>query len=96
MARRRRQSRRQQPHIPLDVERLTFGTARTETRRGIEWRVQPIAPARAVKEYKCPGCAGAVHAGVAHVVVWRSDSIMGEASALADRRHWHVQCWQSS
>lgn len=93
---RRRRSERRQPHIPLDVERLSFGIARTEVRRGIEWRIQPVSAAKAVKEYTCPGCGGTVVPGTAHLVAWRADSIMGEASALADRRHWHSKCWQTS
>lgn len=91
----RRPSRRAQPHVPLDVERLMQGVARTERRRGAEWHVQPMSPQQAAKDYLCPGCGGAVAQGTAHVVVWRSDSIFGER-AIEDRRHWHAGCWRAS
>lgn len=67
-----------------------------QTKRGIAWSVQPVAAHRAVKDYICPGCSGTVTPGTAHVVVWRNDSIMGEAAALADRRHWHSGCWRTA
>lgn len=72
--------------------RLT-GAARTEVRRGREWHVQPIAAERAQKAYRCPGCGGAVEAGVAHVVVWRADGVLGDRADLEARRHWHHACW---
>lgn len=65
-------------------------------KHGIEWSVQPVAAHQAQKDYVCPGCSGAVKPGIAHVVVWRNDSIMGEASALAERRHWHSGCWRAA
>jgi len=91
----RRPKRRAQPHVPLDVDRLMHGAARTEHRAGAEWHVQPISPRNAAKEYVCPGCGGTVSAGVAHVVVWRADSIFGDERALEDRRHWHTGCWRA-
>lgn len=80
---------------PFDIARIRAGSRRTETRRGVEWTVQPIRPERALKPYTCPGCGREVGVGVAHVAVWRADSIMGEDSALADRRHWHTPCWRT-
>ncbi|NLT25897.1 MAG: hypothetical protein GXX90_04505 [Microbacteriaceae bacterium] len=93
---RRRTSKHAAEHVPLDVERLMGGARRVETRRGIQYTVQPIRPERAQKTCICPGCGRDVGIGVAHVAVWRADSIMGDESALADRRHWHAPCWRSA
>ncbi|WP_306231212.1 hypothetical protein [Agrococcus beijingensis] len=90
----RRPSRRAQPYVPLDVDRLMQGTARIERRAGAEWHVQPMSAASAVKDYVCPGCGASVVQGTAHVVVWRADSIFGER-AVEDRRHWHTGCWRA-
>ncbi len=90
----RRPKRRAQPFVPLDVERLTLGAARVEERAGAEWHVQPISSRSATKAYICPGCGGSVQPGVAHVVVWRADSIFGDR-AIEDRRHWHTGCWRA-
>nr|WP_251008694.1 hypothetical protein [Curtobacterium sp. ISL-83] len=65
----------------------------TEFRRGHEYTVQPISAASAQKEYVCPGCGGTVLPGVAHVVVWRADGVLGDDADLASRRHWHNHCW---
>lgn len=72
------------------------GFRRTENRRGIEYAVQPISVRAATKPYTCPGCNQRVPEGVAHVVVWRVDSVMGEQAGLEARRHWHTHCWQIS
>jgi hypothetical protein len=77
-----------------DLSRLLTGWRRTEVRRGASWNVQPISGAQAVKEYRCPGCGNAIDPGVAHLVIWRSDGVLGEASDLAARRHWHSYCWK--
>lgn len=76
------------------LERLLSGWARTESRRGATYTVQPIAASSAVKEYVCPGCGGAVVPGTAHLVVWRQDGVLGDAADLAARRHWHTHCWR--
>ncbi|MDJ1372650.1 hypothetical protein [Gulosibacter molinativorax] len=89
-----RSSKRDAGWEPLDVERLQGGFRRTEIKRGREYTVQPIRAERAVKVYICPGCGRDVLPGTAHVAVWQADSIMGDDSALADRRHWHNQCWR--
>jgi hypothetical protein len=47
-----------------------------------------------VKEYTCPGCGGLITPGVAHVVVWRADGVLGDAADLDARRHWHSGCWR--
>ena len=90
----RRPKRRTQPYVPLDVDRLMHGAGRVEQRAGAEWHVQPIAARNATKAYVCPGCGGSVQPGVAHVVVWRADSIFGDR-AIEDRRHWHTGCWRA-
>ncbi|QMU98090.1 hypothetical protein FVO59_13440 [Microbacterium esteraromaticum] len=74
--------------------RLLAGWKRTEARRGREWTVQPVSAHQAMKEYRCPGCTGAIAPGTAHVVVWRADGVMGESADLAARRHWHTHCWR--
>lgn len=79
---------------PLDFDRLKTGFRRTENKRGREYVVQPISARGAQKVYTCPGCQLFVEEGVAHVVVWRTDGIMGEAADVADRRHWHTHCWR--
>lgn len=78
----------------LDLERALSGTRRTEVKRDGAWNVQPQSSASAVKVYACPGCGGDIDEGVAHLVAWRADGIMGEADDLAGRRHWHTRCWR--
>lgn len=56
--------------------------------------MQPVSPRSAIKPYLCPGCNLNIEIGVAHVVVWRTDSVMGERAGLEARRHWHTHCWQ--
>lgn len=93
--RRRAHRRSGEGHEPEDagLERLLDGWRRTETRRGMEFNVQPVSARRAVKSYRCPGCGLAVAEGVAHVVVWRADGVTGDRSDLDARRHWHSMCW---
>lgn len=61
---------------------------RTESFRGEEWRVRPVAGATG-KRYRCPGCDQEIPPGTAHLVAWPAYS-----SGPADRRHWHNPCWQ--
>ncbi|MBN6189868.1 MULTISPECIES: hypothetical protein [Microbacterium] len=89
---RRRPPARPDPDASLD--RLLAGWKRTEIRRGVEWTVQPVSAVQALKEYVCPGCGRVIEPGTAHVVAWRADGVLGEAAALADRRHWHNHCWR--
>lgn len=49
---------------------------------------------QAVKAYVCPGCNLQIAPGLAHLVAWRNDGLMGEAADLAARRHWHTHCWK--
>lgn len=89
-------SNRRRPERSTDdsLDRLIAGWKRTETRRGQEWYVQPISAAKAQKSYVCPGCTSPVALGVAHLVVWRADGVMGDSADLAARRHWHERCWR--
>lgn len=66
----------------------------TEPRRDGLWNVQPLSASTSSKSYTCPGCGLEVAPGIAHVVAWRADGLMGEADDLAGRRHWHSHCWK--
>ena len=55
---------------------------------GYDYEVRPVAGARAIKTYRCPGCDHEIRSGTAHVVVWRVEDTEGH-----DRRHWHTPCW---
>lgn len=86
---------RRRPVGPDDsFERLLSGWKRTETRRDGEWNVQPVSAPQAHKTYTCPGCGRDVSPGIAHLVVWRADGVLGDAADLAARRHWHTACWR--
>ncbi|WP_394279565.1 hypothetical protein [Microbacterium sp.] len=88
-------SNRRRPSGPDEsFDRLLAGWKRSETRRGVEWTVQPISAQQARKAYTCPGCGRQVAVGVAHLVVWRADGVLGDAADLAARRHWHTSCWR--
>jgi len=56
---------------------------------GYEYDVRPVAAARAVKTYRCPGCDHEIPYGTAHLVVWPAEAPHG----TDDRRHWHTPCW---
>ena len=62
-------------------------------RRGVEWTVQPVNASQAQKPYSCPGCGRSIAEGVAHLVAWRADGVLGDDADLAARRHWHSYCW---
>ncbi|MGB3413581.1 MAG: hypothetical protein WBA28_02575 [Microbacteriaceae bacterium] len=79
-----------------DFSYLLGGFTRSEVRRSGQWSVQTIGPGRSEKVYKCPGCGLDVNPGIAHLVAWRADDILGEESAIAARRHWHNHCWKVS
>ena len=88
-----RKGKREEPE-PLNVERLAAGFRRTETKAGYSYVVQPISAARALKVYTCPGCSLSIQPGMAHLVAWRTDGIMGEHNDVSERRHWHQHCWR--
>ena len=79
----------------LDLERARSGFALRESAPDGEWSVRRITERNAAKEYTCPGCHSVIPPGLAHLVVWREDSLLGAETALADRRHWHVRCWNT-
>ncbi|CPR10022.1 hypothetical protein BN971_01702 [Mycobacterium bohemicum DSM 44277] len=61
---------------------------------GHSYEVRPVAAARAVKTYRCPGCDHEIRSGTAHLVVWPIDSPFGgDSGSVEDRRHWHTPCW---
>lgn len=90
----RPKGRRGDDEEELDIARLLGGWRRTETRRGALWNVQPITAPQALKDYVCPGCGGTIAPGVAHLVAWRADGVLGDEADLAGRRHWHEHCWR--
>ena len=89
-----RSHRRREEQPDDSFDRLLSGWKRTESRRGIEWTVQPVSGAKALKSYTCPGCGRRIEASVAHLVVWRADGVLGDGADLAARRHWHSHCWR--
>ncbi len=78
-----------------DLERTRLGVPLRESAPDGEWSVRRITERNAAKTYTCPGCNSFILPGIAHLVVWREDSLFGPETALADRRHWHVRCWQT-
>ena len=48
-----------------------------------DWLVRHVRPANAVKTYTCPGCGRSIPPGIAHLVVWQQDSLLGARSAGA-------------
>lgn len=93
-----RSSRRRRDGSRSDesFDRLLAGWKRTEVRRGSQWTVQPVSAPQALKPYTCPGCGRQIEVGVAHVVAWRADGVLGDGADLAARRHWHEPCWRIS
>src|SRR5437588_7932773 len=88
MARRRTPPRGQRPIRPPVPGRVEIGPD------GHEYEVRPIAAARAVKTYRCPGCDHEIRSGTSHLVVWPTDSAGGgPQKRIEDRRHWHTPCW---
>ncbi|ORV93012.1 hypothetical protein AWC11_07145 [Mycobacterium interjectum] len=84
MPRRRTPPRRQRPvSLPPIPRRVETGPD------GYEYEVRPVAAARAVKIYRCPGCDHEIASGTAHLVVWPVEGPQG----TDDRRHWHTPCW---
>jgi hypothetical protein len=79
----------------LDLERARAGIARRESAPDGEWMVRTMTARNAEKTYVCPGCSTTVPPGIAHLVVWKDDHLFGAAAGLAERRHWHTNCWIS-
>lgn len=92
MGRHSRRRRSHRGHVPLDDARLR-GLRRTEQAVGGQrYTVGEVRGSE--KTYRCPGCNQLIGAGTVHVVAWPAEHLMGEAAALAERRHWHRWCWQ--
>ncbi|WP_347346970.1 hypothetical protein [Nigerium sp.] len=84
----RRPSKHLRPARPLSAS-----LARAQTKADGRWIVQTISADRALKPYLCPGCNHTIPVGLGHVVVWPDQPSIGSASAVGERRHWHVPCW---
>lgn len=84
----RRPSKHLRPPRPLSAS-----LARSAAKGDGHWIVQSVGADNAVKPYRCPGCNRDIGIGVGHVVVWPGRPSIGSASALDERRHWHVACW---
>lgn len=78
-----------------DISNILRRGPRIEVKADGDWFVRPIPSGNALKPYVCPGCSNVINPGVAHLVVWRNDWLMGEAAALDNRRHWHEGCWRA-
>lgn len=89
-----RRSRGEGDGEPPDLSRSLSIGLRPQAKRDGLWNVQSIAASSAAKPYICPGCGLGIAPGVAHVVAWRADGLMGEADDVASRRHWHSHCWK--
>ena len=77
-----------------DLESALSGMQRVESYPDGDWIVRSVAPASAMKAYRCPGCQQEVPAGTGHLVVWSADAIGGFGD-VSDRRHWHTGCWRA-
>ncbi|WP_082973403.1 hypothetical protein [Mycobacterium sp. E2327] len=84
MCPRRKPPRGHRPNPPPVPSRVEIGPD------GHEYEVRPIAAARALKTYRCPGCDHEIRSGTSHLVVWPTDS---PHAGVEDRRHWHTPCW---
>jgi hypothetical protein len=89
----RPRGRSNSPTDDLDLSRVLAGRLHIEQKRDGVWNVQPLSATSAMKPYTCPGCSLEVAPGVAHIVAWRADGLMGAEDDLAARRHWHSHCW---
>jgi hypothetical protein len=72
-------------------ELSSAGWQRTESAADGEWLVRNVSATGTTKTYRCPGCDHEIRPGTTHVVVWPAD----EVGTVADRRHWHLGCWQA-
>lgn len=90
MGRRSRKRPYNQPHRPLDMDRLA-SMPQSIDRGGDTFSVQRLS--RANKEYTCPGCLRPITVGSPHVVVWREEGRFGFDYGVDSRRHWHPDCW---
>jgi hypothetical protein len=88
----RRNRDRRAPRVAETSRELgSAGWQRTESGPDGEWLVRNVSATQTTKTYRCPGCDHEIRPGTAHVVVWPAD----EVGSVADRRHWHLGCWQA-
>lgn len=93
MSSRRRKRPYGDPHPELDVDAVLRGGARLEASRdGRSWTVRSMTSVE--KAYTCPGCYRPIPPGVAHVVAYTEDHLFGAGAGVAERRHWHSNCWR--
>lgn len=89
---RRRNSRKNQPHRPLDPSVLR-GLRTTEIGGdGFPYQVQIVGPSQ--RTFTCPGCGRQVGPGVEHIVAWPEEAPFGTEVGADARRHWHTSCWR--
>jgi len=86
-----RKHRRRDDAAALDADKARRGIERVQTSADGQWSVRHISAGGATKTYRCPGCDLEIGVGVPHIVAWPAD----ERGDLADRRHWHLGCWNA-
>ncbi|MDR1078201.1 MAG: hypothetical protein LBL55_06020 [Propionibacteriaceae bacterium] len=86
-------SRRQSKHLTAPRPLLGSSLPRADHKADGRWIVHPMPGARALKAYRCPGCAQTIAVGAPHLVVWPDTPALGVERAVDDRRHWHTACW---
>ena len=84
-----KKTKKQQEEPELNLELARRGSKRQETKRGVEYYVQPTSGQNAEpgKTWICPHCSGTITKGTAHLVAWQ---VFRDAS---ERRHFHTNCW---
>ncbi|MDO5750783.1 MAG: ATP/GTP-binding protein [Rothia sp. (in: high G+C Gram-positive bacteria)] len=78
-----------------DISRILDPAPRIESDRYGDWLVQYIPAVNAQKNYICPECGRTIPPGVAHLVVWQDNHMMGRERGIEERRHWHQGCWRT-
>lgn len=91
MARRSSKRPYNQPHVPLNMDRLASLPRSQRGPGGAEFTVRHVRGAD--KSYTCPGCNQTIAPRTPHVVAWSNESLFGAERGLEERRHWHTSCW---
>lgn len=92
MARRSRKRDYSAPHRELNLSQVHYRGGWTQTGGDTrDYQVQIVTSSK--KSYTCPRCHRLIPIGQEHVVAWTSDHLFGEAAGVAERRHWHMGCW---
>ncbi|KMY22541.1 ATP/GTP-binding protein [Actinobaculum suis] len=87
----RRTSKWQRPHRPLNTVAALGGHSLEEGPNGALYKVVRTT---AKKRYMCPGCNGVITVGEQNVMAWTEDTIWGAQAGIDSRRHWHRSCWE--